>query len=88
MAKDNWEDRIDSVPGILEGKAIIAGTRISVEFILGLLAEGIPEKEILEQYPTLTHEDVLASLRYALELVEDTKFYRIPPREHASSPAS
>ena len=50
---------------ILGGKPIIKGTRISVEFILDLLASGVSEGEILEDYPHLTKSDIQACLRYA-----------------------
>ena len=56
METDNWETRIDSDPEILSGKALIAGTRISVEFILGLLAQGLSIDEVLIDYPTLVRE--------------------------------
>jgi len=58
-------DRITANPKVLGGKPIIRGTRISVEFILDLLASNVPEKEILEDYPHLTKEDIRACLRYA-----------------------
>ena len=57
--------RITANPNILGGKRIIQGTRISVEFILDLLASDVSEEEILEDYPHLTKEDIQACLRYA-----------------------
>jgi uncharacterized protein (DUF433 family) len=57
--------RITANPKILGGKPIIRGTRISVEFILELLASGVSESEILEDYPHLTKEDISSCLRYA-----------------------
>jgi uncharacterized protein (DUF433 family) len=56
-------DRITANPKVLGGKPIIRGTRISVEFILDLLASNVSEKEILEDYPHLTKEDIRACLR-------------------------
>jgi uncharacterized protein (DUF433 family) len=58
-------DRITANPKVLGGKPIIRGTRISVEFILDLLASNVSEEEILEDYPHLTKEDIRACLRYA-----------------------
>ena len=58
-------ERITANPHILGGKPIIRGTRISVEFILDLLASDVPEEEILEDYQHLTKEDIQACLRYA-----------------------
>ncbi|MBD3305674.1 DUF433 domain-containing protein [candidate division KSB3 bacterium] len=59
-------ERITANPHILGGKPIIRGTRISVEFILDLLASDVTEKEIFEDYPHLTKEDIHACLRYAV----------------------
>ncbi len=58
-------ERITANKDILGGKPIIKGTRISVEFILELLASGVNEGEILRDYPHLTKEDIQACLEYA-----------------------
>jgi uncharacterized protein (DUF433 family) len=58
--------RITANPKILGGKPVIRGTRISVEFILELLASDVSESEILQDYPHLSKEDISACLRYAL----------------------
>jgi len=58
-------ERITASREILGGKPVIKGTRISVEFILELLASGVTEGEILQDYPHLTKEDILACLEYA-----------------------
>ena len=60
-------ERITANPMILGGKPIIRGTRISVEFILDLLSANVSEKEILEDYPHLTKEDILACLKYTAQ---------------------
>lgn len=57
--------RITANPRILGGKPIIRGTRISVEFILELLASGATEPEILHDYPHLKPNDIMACLQYA-----------------------
>lgn len=57
--------RITANPKILGGKSIIRGTRISVEFILELLASGATESEILQDYPHLKPSDIKACLQYA-----------------------
>ncbi len=54
---------------ILGGKLIIKGTRISVDFILELLAGGMSEKEILSEYPRLTKADIKAALEYAVQSI-------------------
>ncbi len=59
------QDRITFNPKILGGKPVIKGTRISVEFILQLLASGMDIPEILGEYPRLEREDVLAAIEYA-----------------------
>ena len=55
-------DRIVLDPGILAGKPVIRRTRLSVEFIIGLLADGWSEAAIVENYPGLAHDDVSACL--------------------------
>ena len=57
--------RIVANPGILGGKPIVEGTRLSVEHILGLLASGMSNQEIIADYPDLTEESIRAVLGYA-----------------------
>lgn len=71
----NWQDRIEINPAILTGKPIVKGTRLSVDFILELLANGWPEEEILRNYPGLTARDIRACLRYALETIREEVVY-------------
>ncbi len=61
----SWEERITINPQILVGKPVVKGTRLAVEFIIDLLAQGWPESEILRNYPGLVHEDIRACLNYA-----------------------
>lgn len=63
------QDRIVIDPEILVGKPVIRSTRLAVEFILDLLAQGWPEDEILRNYPGLAKEDIQACLRFSV--VED-----------------
>lgn len=56
-------------PGILGGKPVIKGTRISVELILKLLAEGATYQEIVQDYPDLNMEAILAAIAYARDMV-------------------
>jgi len=76
----NWRDRIRVDPKVLVGKPVIAGTRISVELIIDLLASGWPNEQILENYPGLSVEDIRACLSYAGELLHEEKVF---PLEHA-----
>ncbi|MBM4019666.1 MAG: DUF433 domain-containing protein [Planctomycetes bacterium] len=62
-----WEDRIALDPNVLVGKPVIKGTRLAVEFVVGLLAQGWSEADILANYPGITREDILACLAYAQE---------------------
>ena len=57
-------------PGILGGKPVIEGTRLSVEHILGLLARNMSPQEIVDAYPILTVEDVNSVLEYATTVLK------------------
>ena len=70
-----WEDRITMNPDVLVGKAVIKGTRISVEHIVDLLADGWAESEILRNYPGLTHDDIGACLKFAAEVLKSERIY-------------
>jgi uncharacterized protein (DUF433 family) len=60
---------------ILAGKPVIRGTRISVEFIIGLMADGWTEADILSNYPNVVHDDIIACLAYARAALEAEKVY-------------
>ncbi|MCP4602624.1 MAG: DUF433 domain-containing protein [Proteobacteria bacterium] len=66
--------RITVDPTILVGKPVIKGTRLSVQFIIGLLAHGMTAEEILTEYHVLTHEDILACLSFAAQALGDSSF--------------
>ncbi|MFH0740047.1 MAG: DUF433 domain-containing protein [bacterium] len=70
-----YQNRIMVDPKIMVGKPIIKGTRITIELILRLLAEGMAVKEILENYPHLHKEDIQAVLEYAFEAVGREKVF-------------
>ena len=61
--------RIEVNPSIMLGKPVIRGTRIPVELILRKLSEGATEEIVLDAYPRLTREELLAVLAYAADLV-------------------
>ena len=71
------EERIEINPKILTGKPIIRGTRISVELILKLVAQRWTDKEIINEYPSLTKDDIKAAIIYAERLVENEEVYPI-----------
>jgi uncharacterized protein (DUF433 family) len=64
-------DRISINPDICGGKPCIKGTRIWVSLILDFLADGMTEAELLEDYPYLTHEDLLAAIAYGAEAARE-----------------
>ena len=66
--------RIVLNPKIMTGKPVIRGTRITVDFILNLLAHGAAEKEILDEYKGLTIEDIQACFLFATKSIENTEF--------------
>jgi uncharacterized protein (DUF433 family) len=73
----DWRERIESKPEVLSGKACLRGTRLSVEHLVGLLAQGWPIDEILDSYPGLTREDLLACLKYAAESVANEQLFPV-----------
>jgi len=60
--------RIVLDPAVLSGKPVIRGTRLSVEFVIGLMADGWSEPDILQNYPGLSHDDLAACLRLLLAM--------------------
>ena len=68
-------DRIVVDPKILAGKPVVRGTRVSVEFVVDLLAAGWSHVQILASYPHLSEEDIRACLAYAIELLHEEKVY-------------
>jgi uncharacterized protein (DUF433 family) len=63
----DYHDRIVIDPQIRFGKPTVRGTRITVGDVLSYLASGMSEEEILEDFPSLTREDIRACLSYAAE---------------------
>jgi uncharacterized protein (DUF433 family) len=57
--------RIVLAPDVLVGKPVILGTRLSVEFVIGLMADGWSEADIIRNYPGIAHDDIIACLAYA-----------------------
>jgi uncharacterized protein (DUF433 family) len=67
--------RIVLDPAVLAGKPVVRGTRLSVDFIIGLMADGWSEADILRNYPGLTREDLAACLAYARDVLKSEKVY-------------
>jgi uncharacterized protein (DUF433 family) len=74
----NWHEHIAADPAVLVGKPVIRGSRLTVEFILGLIVQGWPEQEITRNY-RLTPEQVRACAAYAQERLKMIP-QRRPPR--------
>lgn len=70
-----WQTHIHSDPKILNGKPVIKGTRLSVEFLLSLFAVGWTEQQVLENYPTVTKDSLRAVFAYASEAMRDDMLY-------------
>lgn len=65
----DYKERITASASVMLGKPIIKGTRITVELLLGKLSEGVTTQELLEAYPHLTKEDILAALSYSANVI-------------------
>lgn len=68
---------IEINPKILVGKPIICGTRIPVELIVKLVAQGWQEEDIIKEYPSLKKNDIRAALLYAEKIIEEEEVYPI-----------
>ena len=66
-----WREHVISDNNVLLGKPIVKGTRLSVEHIIGLLAQGWTEQQILDNYPRLTQESLQAVFAYIQECLKD-----------------
>jgi uncharacterized protein (DUF433 family) len=67
--------RIALAPDVVAGKPVIRGTRLSVEFMIGLMADGWSEADILGNYPGVTHDDIIACLGYARDTLSSEKVF-------------
>ncbi len=70
-----WREHVISDKNVLLGKPAVKGTRISVEHIIGLLAQGWTEQQILENYPRLTNESLQAVFSYIQDCLKDGAYY-------------
>lgn len=69
------EERIAIDPNILVGKPVIRGTRLAVEFIIDLFAQGWSEPDVLDNYPGLTKQDIQACFAYASRTLRSERVY-------------
>ena len=73
----NLDDYIAIDPKVLVGKPVIKGTRLAVEFIVGLLAQGWSEDEIMRNYPGVNREQIRACLAYAQDRLSMEHLYAV-----------
>ncbi len=74
MIGEELLERISFEPEIMTGKPVIRGTRLTVEYILGLLANGAEAKDIIEEYEGLSEDDIRACLLFAAKSLADNAF--------------
>lgn len=74
----DWRQYIHSDPEILRGKPVVKGTRLAVDFIIGLFAAGWKEEQVLENYPTLTPEALQAVFAFTAECMREEALYAVP----------
>jgi uncharacterized protein (DUF433 family) len=74
MTDEQLLERITINPKVMVGKPVLKGTRLTVEYILGLLAQGASFDDILQEYQGLTYEDIQACLLFATKSLESTAF--------------
>ena len=73
----NWKKYIHSDSRVLVGKPVVKGTRLSVDFLLGLLAQGWSDKQILKNYPKLTAESLQAVFAFAAECMREEALFSL-----------
>ena len=78
MTRVQWQDRVVTAPDLHHGEPCIKETRIPVTIILGSLADGMQWQEILDAYPQLSTEDILAALDYAAEAIHQDILAPLP----------
>jgi uncharacterized protein (DUF433 family) len=69
------QSRITLDPQVLTGKPVIRGTRLAVEFVIGMMADGWAEADIIANYPGLTRDDIIACLAYARDTLTFEKVF-------------
>ncbi len=69
MRAFHWDDYIEERPGILQGKPVFKGTRLTVELVLKALGAGSTADELLKEFPSLKPEHIRAALLYAADVI-------------------
>jgi uncharacterized protein (DUF433 family) len=73
----DWKEHIHSDPEIGFGKPIFRGTRIKVEFVLKLMAEGWSAEQMTEEYPGIQPAHLLAAAAFAADMMQDEEYAAI-----------
>jgi uncharacterized protein (DUF433 family) len=73
----DWREHIHSDPEILAGKPVVKGTRLSVDFLLELFANGWSEDQVLESYPNLSRDSLRAVFAFAAESTRDERAFEL-----------
>lgn len=76
MAND-WQKRIVLNPKVMVGKPVIKGTRLTIDFIVELLAHGWTHEKVLKNYPQLKNEDITAALEYSAQALKKELVYAL-----------
>jgi uncharacterized protein (DUF433 family) len=79
MSDEELLERITLNPDVMAGKPVIQGTRLTVEYVLNLMAHGATEEEILNEYPGLEREDIRACLLFSAKSLSDSSFVPLKP---------
>ena len=79
MSDEQLLQRITTDPAVMVGKPVIQGTRLTVDYILNLLAHGATYEEILGEYEGLTQADIQACLLFATKSLQNTSFMPLSP---------
>jgi uncharacterized protein (DUF433 family) len=73
----DWQPYITTDPDVAAGKPIVRGSRLTVEFVLGLFAAGWTSVQVLENYPSLSAEALRAVFAYSAEILHDESLYSL-----------
>ncbi len=73
----DWRDYIHTDHAVLGGKPVVRGTRLAIDFLLGLFASGWTHEQVLESYPQLSPEALRAVFAFAAEAMHDESFYAV-----------
>ena len=82
--QNRWKERIRSNPDVLAGKPVVVGMCISVELLLDCLASGWSINEVVEAYPNIAPEDVLAALAFSADVLRRKPFITVSEVEEST----